>query len=205
MRKKCSLKTKFLFLFFLLSFQLSAMTFSQDVRLSLSLSDVLLTDVLSAVRNQSNYTFVYNMEDVREIKVPEVDFKDVTLDEVMDLCLRNTGFSYGVEDDVVVIRKQQTVVEKKITGVVKDRTGVPLPGVTVLIKGSTVGTATDAEGKFSLAVANWDKVTLLFSFVGMKTKELVINSDKPLQVVMEEDATEIEEVVVNAGYFQKTK
>lgn len=60
MRKKCSLKTKFLFLFFLLSLQLSAMSYSQSVSLSLSLSDALLTDVLSAIRNQSNYTFVYN-------------------------------------------------------------------------------------------------------------------------------------------------
>ena len=205
MRKKCSLKTKFLFLFFLLSLQLSAMSYSQSVSLSLSLSDALLTDVLSAIRNQSNYTFVYNMDDVRNIKVSKAEFKNAALDEILDLCLKNTGFSYVVEDNVVVIRKQQTVEEKKIVGVVKDKAGVPLPGVTVLIKGSTVGTATDAQGKFSLAVANLDKVTLLFSFVGMKTKEVAVDSDKPLQVVLEEDATEMDEVVVNAGYFQKTK
>lgn len=205
MRKKCSLKTKFLFLFFLLSLQLSAMSYSQSVSLSLSLSDALLTDVLSAIRNQSNYTFVYNMDDVRNIKVSKAEFKNAALDEILDLCLKNTGFSYVVEDNVVVIRKQQTVEEKKIVGVVKDKAGVPLPGVTVLIKGSTVGTATDAQGKFSLAVANLDKVTLLFSFVGMKTKEVAVDSDKPLLVVLEEDATEMDEVVVNAGYFQKTK
>lgn len=205
MRKKCSLKTKFLFLFFLLSLQLSAMSYSQSVSLSLSLSDALLTDVLSAIRNQSNYTFVYNMDDVRNIKVSKAEFKNAALDEILDLCLKNTGFSYVVEDNVVVIRKQQTVEEKKIVGVVKDKAGVPLPGVTVLIKGSTVGTATDAQGKFSLAVANLDKVTLLFSFVGMKTKEVAVDSDKSLQVVLEEDATEMDEVVVNAGYFQKTK
>ena len=218
MKKKCDsggfrrlkllqsvLKMKFLFLFVLLSMQLSATTYSQNARLSLSYSDVLLTDVLAAIRSQSDYTFVYNMEDVRNVRIESVNFAEAPLDEVLKYCLNGKGFSYVIEDHVIVVRQQQAVKQYKISGVVKDAAGAALPGVTVLIKGTTLGTATDAEGQFSLAVSQLKNLVLQFSFIGMKLKEVAVNSEKPLNIVMEEDAREMEEVVVNAGYFQKTK
>lgn len=118
MKKKCDyggfkrlkllqsvLKTKFLFLFVLLSMQLSATTYSQNARLSLSYSDVLLTEVLSAIRSQSNYTFVYNMEDVRNVRIESVNFLEAPLEEVLKYCLNGKGFSYVIEDNVIVVRQ----------------------------------------------------------------------------------------------------
>jgi len=199
------LKMKFLFLLCLLSIQLSAATYSQNTRLSLSYSNVLLTDVLSAIRNQSDYTFVYNTEDLKNIRIESVNFTEASLEEVLKTCLNENGLSYVVEDHVVVVRQQQAVKSYKITGVVKDVKGALLPGVTVLIKGTTLGAATDSEGKFSITVPHLDNLTLLFSFIGMKTKEVTVDSEKPLNVVLEDDSQEMEEVVVNAGYFSKTK
>lgn len=218
MKKKCEpggfmrikllqilLKMKFLFFLILLSFQLSAATYSQNARLSLSLSDVTLTEVLTAIRSQCDFTFVYNMDDLQNIRIKSVSFTGATLDEVLKHCLETNGLSYVIEDQVIIVRQQQTVKQYKISGVVRDVDGKPLPGVTVLIKGTTVGTATDANGVFLFSVAELNKMVLQFSFMGMKTREVTVASEKPVNVTLEEDALEMEEVVVNAGYFQKTK
>ena len=86
-----------------------------------------------------------------------------------------------------------------MTGKVTDRSGSPLPGVTILIKGTSLGTVTDTEGIFKIALPQKKDVVLVFSFIGMKTQEIVLKDDKPLKVVMQEDAKEIDEVVVT-GY-----
>ena len=95
--------------------------------------------------------------------------------------------------------KKETIV---IRGIGKDKEGNPLPGVTILIKGSTVGVSTDVKGEYVMNVEKRDSLVLSFSFVGMKTKEVKVTDDKPLQIVLEEDVTEVEEVVVN-GIFQR--
>lgn len=201
---KFFLRMKFLLFLALLSFQLSASTYSQNAKLTLSFTDVSLREAFAAIRQQSGYTFVYNMDDVKHIRVNALELKEVSLDEVMRECLRNTSLSYVIEDKVIIVTPQ-AVKSYKISGTVRDREGAALPGVTVLIKGTQIGAATDTEGRFTFSVATADKTTLVFSFIGMKTKEVVVSVDKPVNVVLEEDATEMEEVVVNAGYFQKSK
>lgn len=188
-----------------LNLTLSAASYSQSLRLSFTSQEIALTEVLSAIRNQSHYTFVYNVEDIQGIKVKAVHFKEATLDEVLNEYLKNSGFTWIVEDQVVILRQLQTAKEHKLTGIVKDAAGNSLPGVSVLIQGTTIGVATDMDGKFTLSVPSPDKVTLQFSFIGMKTKTITVNDEKPITVVLEENATEMDEVVVNAGYFQKTK
>lgn len=97
--------------------------------------------------------------------------------------------------------KKETIV---IRGIVKDKEGTPLPGVTILIKGSTVGVSTDVKGEYVMNVEKRDSLVLSFSFVGMKTKEVKWTGQQTLNVVLEEDVSEVEEVVV-IGYGQTTK
>ena len=91
-----------------------------------------------------------------------------------------------------------------IRGVVKDKEGTPLPGVTILIKGSTVGVSTDVKGEYAMNVEKRDSLILSFSFVGMKTKEVKWTGQQTLNIVLEEDVSEVEEVVV-IGYGTTTK
>jgi len=88
--------------------------------------------------------------------------------------------------------------QKNVTGKVMDAKGVSLPGVTVLIKGTTIGRITDSNGEFSLSNVP-DNASLQFSFVGMRTKEIVVAGKSSFNVTMEEDAIGIEEVVA-IGY-----
>lgn len=100
---------------------------------------------------------------------------------------------------------QQTSKQLKLTGVVKDEQGTPLPGVTVTIKGTSIGVATDHEGKFSLYVPETKDMKIVFSFVGMKTHEIVYKGQTDLQVVLETDAVEIGEVVVTGIMERKAE
>ncbi|WP_047415807.1 SusC/RagA family TonB-linked outer membrane protein [Cellulophaga sp. Hel_I_12] len=90
---------------------------------------------------------------------------------------------------------------QNVTGSVKDQNGAPLPGVTVLIKGTTTGATTDFDGNFSIAASEGD--ILKFSYLGMKTKEVSVTASKSINVVLEEDASALDEVVVTAFGIEK--
>ena len=143
---------------------------------------------------------------------------DVTSDdikEVLDACLRNTSLGYYLQDDVVVIVTRAESIARavqqesfKITGKVTDEKGESLPGVTIVIKGTTLGTATNETGDFTLDVPKMDSVVLVFSFVGMKSHTEVIRDlkqdMKPLKIVLEEEAETLKDVVVT-GIFDRKK
>ncbi len=96
---------------------------------------------------------------------------------------------------------QKTV---KYSGKVMDKTGDVLPGVTIVLQGTTVGVTTDANGEFTLTMPEATDAKLVFSFIGMKTKVVSLKDDKPLLVVMEEEATAMDEVVVT-GIFERKR
>lgn len=91
-----------------------------------------------------------------------------------------------------------------MSGIVKDKNGNSLPGATVQIKGTNVGVTADNDGKFKLEVASMDNMVLLISFIGYKSATVVLKDNKPLVIVLEEEAQRMDEVVVT-GYFTKTK
>lgn len=94
----------------------------------------------------------------------------------------------------------QTKGIKVISGTVKDELALPLPGVTVKLKGTNFGTVTDKDGKYTLKVVGLDKFTLVFSFIGMESQEIVYKGKDSIDIVLHEKIQELEEVVVNTGY-----
>lgn len=200
LRKKL-LTMKFFVLFFLLSLSVSATTYSQDARLTLSMENVSLTEVFSSIRKNTSFTFIYNVDDVRNLRVKSLNVKDATVQQVLDEALQGMGFIYWIEDDVIVIQpsvvKDEKVKRFLVTGIVKDKKGEPIPGVTVILDSTRVGTATDVSGKFSLQLTV-DSGRLVFSFVGFKTKLVNFKGNKLLEVVLEEDVSSLDEVHVVA-------
>lgn len=127
--------------------------------------------------------------------------KDSDVRTILDACLKNSGYTYSILDKVIVIRKaelQQQEQIKKIRGTVTDKKKAPLPGVTVLIKGTSIGVATDMNGKFEMIQPKDSNIVLIISFIGMKTITIPYKG-QDLTVVMEEDSQEMDEVVVT-GY-----
>lgn len=211
MRKK-SLVMKLCVLFtFLFSFSAVASTHAQQERINLDLKDVSLKTLFGEIQKQTSLSFVYNTELTSDLGVFSIQAKDEMVKDVLQRVLANTGLTYKFEGDIIIIRRSESITPDKkeekakpitVTGKVTDKkTKHTLPGVTVQVKGVTLGTVTGIDGKYKLTIPNMKEFTLLFTFVGMKTQEIKYVGKDTINVVMEEDISELDEVnVVSTGY-----
>ena len=182
----------------------SAMSYSQEQKMDVVFHDEMLEDVLEYLKANTDYEFVYRRESLGDSRVKSVELKDATLKQILDQVLRQNGFDYEIVDRIVIVRKLAQAQQKKeikITGRVTDDKKQPIPGVTIIVKGLTVGTATDANGKYMLRLPQVENLSLLFSFVGMETKEVKYTGQDTINVVLKETVNEMDEVtVVSTGY-----
>lgn len=182
---------------------------AQNVRMDISLKEASLKDIICTIRQQSDYNVVYSDADITAVKKQDVALNSVTVGQVLDQCLRNTGLKYDIVDKTIVIKRGEqgkAVAEKQqvIRGIVRDKEGGALPGVTVVVKGSKYGVSTDVDGEFSFEFPERQRIILVFSFIGMKTREVVFTGQELLEVVLEEEVAQMEEVVVT-GMFERRK
>lgn len=186
---------------------LNAEVWSQERKIDLRLGETNLELLLEEMQEQTNLRFIYNHEDVSGYVV-NGSMKNKTVAEILDKALKGIPLKYEIVGDHIVISPEQLVQAQSgvvmVKGKVTTPNGEPLPGVTILLKGTSLGTATDVNGNYELAVSDDLKGTLVFSFIGMKTREIAINGRTEIAVTMEEEATEIDDVVVT-GYFNKSK
>lgn len=196
-----------LLLSFLVIFQVGAVQYSNaQKRVSLDLQDVSLEEFFSELRRQTGNVYVFNVNEIQALQSVSVKSNNELETDVLDRVLRDLNLGYKVVEDYVVIFKLQARDEEKkavtVKGIVRDVKKQPIPGVTILIKGTVIGVTTDAEGKFSISVPSVETSELVFSFVGMKTIILKCTS-RPKQgdwvITMEDDVQEMDEVVVT-GY-----
>lgn len=202
-------KRRFLFLLFLVfTTQISLNAYSQDKSLTFSLKNATLKEIINEIRKLSDYDFVYRDVNLEAFKRRDVSYKDAAIDAVLTDCLRGTGLTYEINGKTIIIRKESPKEEnqkmKTVTGKVTDERGEVLPGVTIMIKGTALGTATDADGNYKLNVPAEGEQVLSFSFVGMKTREIAVADKTKIDVKMEEDSETLDDVVVT-GIFTKAK
>lgn len=186
--------------------QLSAKSFSQEV-VTIKMADVSFQEIVREIERQSSVTFLYNHEYVKALNHLTLDVKKMKIEEVMSRLLKDTRLGYSFVDNTVIITMKPTSIEqtprvRNVKGVVVDVNGNPLPGVTVMIKGTTLGVATDLNGRFSLEMVGNAPIVLVCSFVGMRKKEVKYADGKEQKIVMEEEAAEMDEVVVT-GIFER--
>ena len=206
--------TRFLFIFvFVASLHVSAALHSQNKMVTLHLKGVSLEEVIQSLKLQTDYGFFYNIDskDIKKMTNISVDVKNMALEDVLLQILKGTNLTYSIVNDVVILNtRNSTVVNDSVrknhvlVGRVMDMNKEPLPGVTVRLENTSMGTATNFEGVFSFRLPV-EKGKLILSFVGFKTKgvEFKLPSDT-LKIVLEEEVENVEEVVVT-GYFNKAK
>ncbi len=176
--------------------------------LSISLKNAELKQVFKELESLTSYTFLYKSKEVNSVKDVSVNVAQSTIDEILKICLIGTSLTYELDGNLILIKKQAEVTfsaeqkKKTIKGTVKDSQGYPLPGVSIVVKGTQTGISSDMDGKFELSVDDKPGVVLVFSFVGMKTQQVKIAEKAVLNVVMKDDAEQLEEVVVTTGYQQ---
>ena len=187
----------------------SANSYSQNTRLDINLSNTTIKDLFGYIEQNSKFIFLYRTEDFNTTKKMSIDIKDATINQILDQALKDEKVVYEVYERQIVIRKAlepaeniQQPQKKEIKGTVNDSKGQPIPGVTVLVKGTTIGITTDIDGKFQLSVP-LDAKSLMFSFVGMESQEILIGTKTTFSVVLEEQVLGIEEVIAIAYGVQK--
>ena len=178
--------------------QVSASTFAQQVTLSLRQSS--LATVLSEIRKQTGYHFIYNSKMLEKASAVDVNAKNNSIKEVLDQCFKNQPFTYVIEEKTVVIKEKKSVaiVPTEIKGTVKDQTGQSIPGVIVQVKGTTLAVTTDEQGKYKLTVSNGNE-TLVFKSIGFQTKEVALNGKNTVDITLLEAVSQLNEMVV-IGY-----
>lgn len=182
---------------------------AQERKMTMERQDVTLLSVIEELRQESGYEFFYNNDEVAG-KIVSVSATNATVFEILDQVLKGTQLFHRLVDDVIIIsREKQSTDTKtwKLAGVVKSKDGHTLPGVSVTLKGTTIGVATDANGKFKLEFKKeGESVVLQFSFIGMETCEVTVKElvKDNLNVVMHPAEEELEEVVIT-GFGNKSK
>ncbi len=191
-------------LIFAIILSANAASYSQATQLNVTLSNGTLVDAFRLIEDQSDYGFYYNKEEITPVQGISVDIRGKKIEEVLNHLLANTGLEYKMIDRYIVVKRKNGLTipglagqSLTVSGRVSDSSGTPLPGVTVIIKGTTRGVLTDANGRYSLSEVPAG-TTLVFSFVGMKPREVSVGTESMINVEMLEDTQDIDEVVVTA-------
>jgi len=184
-------------------------SYSQNTKLSFKLNDVKVKDVLNVIEEKSEFYFLFNSKLVDVERKVDINVSNQQVDKILSGLFSGTNVGYTMLDRQIIIQPTNGVSEinsaqqKTITGVVKDENGDPIPGVSVVVKGTTRGALTSIDGKFQIEVTGSDKV-LQFSFVGMKTQEVAITDQRTINVTLAQETIGIEEVVA-VGYGVQKK
>ncbi|MFV0539751.1 MAG: SusC/RagA family TonB-linked outer membrane protein [Aestuariibaculum sp.] len=187
---------------FLIFFSITASSFSQKI--SIKMGEVKLHEALKAIKKEAKVDFFYSD---KELDVTRTVYANFTNTETQEVVSQLVGANYNVQKNnngIILISpkpktpQQQTLVKGKV----KDKTGMPIPGATVLVKGTVIGTSTDFDGNYTVR-ATGDAI-LVFSYVGYKTKEVEVQHKQTINVILEEDVSKLEEVIIT-GIVERKK
>ena len=208
--RKMFLRMNYLFCLLVLgALSVSAEVYSQNGLVSLKMKDVSLVKVFNEITKQTGYDFLYNYDLVQNKGTVDVNAKMVDLKDFLHDLLKGKNLGFEFRDGAIIVRGEsvrlddQKIKSRTIKGIVRDKTtGDPLPGATVKIKGTSVGTATNMEGKFELTVAD-NFIALEVSFIGYGTVEVTVGKREQLEVLLEAESSKMDEVVVTGVYTRK--
>lgn len=190
----------------------SAASYSQSTKLSLSGQNLTIEQVLGRIEDQSDFSFFYNVKEVDLSKIVTLDVKNQSIEKVLNLLMDGTDMTYTINNKLIIIHRNKDAGLSKftlqqnltLTGKVTNDQGEPIPGATIVVQGTTNGTITDADGVYSLSNVPPSGI-VVFSFVGMKSQEQAVNSRTVINVKMVEESIGIEEVVaIGYGTMKKS-
>lgn len=181
---------------------------SQNAEVSLNKTKVQLQEILNEIEEQTDYLFISN-RDVNLKQKVSVSAKDESVQDVLSEVLKNTGLTFTIEGvNIILSRREESIYAiqqqvKTVSGKIVDQNGEPIIGANVVEKGTTNGTVTDMEGKFSIDIASGS--TLMISYIGYVEQIIPVTGKERLDIVLKEDSQSLDEVVVVGYGVQKKK
>ena len=213
---KIFLKMKLTLCVILFSFlgAMASESYSQTTKLSLDLKNTKVKDVLRAIENQSEFFFLYSEKLIDVDREVNIEVQGSPVEKILDKIFDGTDVNYTVKGRQIVLATPEAnnivgkssvsqKLVKKVSGKVTDSSGTSLPGVSVVVKGTTLGVITDTNGNYTLSNVT-DGATIVFSFVGMTTQEIASGTKTELSVIMNESSISMDEVIV-IGYGTTSK
>lgn len=192
----------------ILGFQLQASARAQSV--TVHVKNAHLKDIFEQIRKQTGVGFLYKEQDLQDSKPVSVSFKEKPLTEALKICLADQPLVFEAENNFVIVKRKAKVAsampqvqEINVRGLVSDTEGTPLPGVSINVKGISVGTKTDNSGRYDLKVPGRNSV-LLFSYVGYESQEITVGTRTEIKVILKAQETALDDVIV-VGYGTQTR
>ncbi len=178
-------------------------TYAQDARVNLDMRNSTLKDVLKEIESKSEFTFFYNDNSIDMSQKVNIKAENQKISDILDRILVNC--TYSLYDKMVILKPlnaKDGQVPPRISGVVLDENGESVIGAAVKTKNTGLGTVTDQDGRFSMQVPLGE--TLVISYVGYEKKEVTVQSEKSLTIMLAEDTKSLQEIVV-VGYGVQKK
>jgi len=189
--------------------QAFASSYSQTTRLTLNMENTPILKVLETIEQESEFSFFYRDKDVDVNKSVTLKADKELISEILDKIFKGQDIAYTITDRHIVLFKdefsgQDTTKRFMVTGIVTERTGEPMVGVNIVVKGTLNGTITDPDGKYSITVPS-DQSILVFSFLGYESQEVMVGGKRNIDIVMNEEIQSLDEVLVIGYGTQKRR
>ena len=215
---KISLKMKLTTLLLVISlFEIHASSYSQNTKVSLNLKDATIEQVFREIESKTEFKFLYKNKEIELNRKVSINVKNKNINEILGQLFKDTKIGFKVYENRQIILSLQPVPqeaikknideevqikEKQISGKVTDKSGMPIAGANIKVLRTKKGVNTDSDGNFTLLAENGD--VLEFSYLGMKTKRFTLQEETQIKIVMEEEASNLNDVVV-VGYGTQKK
>jgi TonB-linked SusC/RagA family outer membrane protein len=181
-------------------------TYAQNKRINLNIKNETIENILKKIEDQSEFYFMFDASKIKVNERKSVDVENKLIDNILDELFEDTEITYSIRDRQILLSATENsdkAQQKSVSGIVTDQSGEPLPGVAVVVKGTTQGTATDVNGKYVINI--FEDATLQFSFMGMISQEIEVKNNATINVTMQMDAIGLEEVVaIGYGVVRKS-
>lgn len=190
--------------------------YAQRTKISLDFENATLQEVIDEIEAKTEFRFIFSTKAVDTRRKVSIAIKGKRIDRILSLLFPEGKISYEIYDRKILLKKNEPektdrssntlpveVVQQSVNGTVTDQDGVPLPGANIVEKGTTNGVTADFDGNFSMEVAD-ENATLVVSYIGFATKEVDVNGQSAITIILEESAAGLEEVVV-VGYGTQKK
>ncbi|MCF8346685.1 MAG: TonB-dependent receptor [Bacteroidales bacterium] len=178
--------------------------YSQTALLSLNCENVTVYEVLKSMESESEYYFLYSPKMINVDRTVSVKAENKGISSILDQIFTGTNVKYLVKDRQIVLSTEERlsmfslpVQPVRVTGKVTDKDGEPIIGANISVKGTNEGTITDIDGSYEIKAP--PDAVLVFSFIGMEAREVLIDGRQNIDVVLSDDLKELEEVIV-VGY-----
>ena len=188
---------------------------AQKVKLNIELTNAPLNEVISEIKTQTNFEFAYEADLGNMVLANvSVNVNNESIENVLGDILDGSKVNFRVIDRIILLSKNNlqstsdvnnsSLVPVKVSGKVTNEKGEPIPGVSITIKGTTNGTVTNVDGKYTLEVADASRI-LVFSFIGMTPQEITVGAQSVIDVVLVQTVVSLDEfVVIGYGTVRKS-